>query len=192
MSQINRRTALAVSLAACGWVWVQPAWADEYDETIALFKKAEETGKFFADAHGYAVFPKILKGAVGIGGARGSGRVYEKGKYIGDSTMTQLSIGFQLGGEGFSEMIFFESKAALDQFTSGSFEFGAEASAVALTAGASAKAGSTGVGAGASVTKDKASAVAAYRKGVAVFTIVRGGLMYEVSLAGQKYSFKKV
>jgi lipid-binding SYLF domain-containing protein len=192
MSQINRRTALAISLAACGWVWMQPAWADEYDDTIALFKKAEDTGKFFADAYGYAVFPKILKGAVGIGGARGSGRVYEKGKYIGDSTMTQLSIGFQLGGEGFAEMIFFENKAALDLFTSGSFEFGAEASAVALTAGAGAKAGSTGAGAGASVTKEKATAVAAYRKGVAVFTIIRGGLMYEVSLAGQKYSFKKV
>jgi lipid-binding SYLF domain-containing protein len=191
MSQINRRTALATSLAACGWVWMQPAWADEYDETLALFKKAEETGKFFADAHGYAVFPKILKGAVGIGGARGNGRVYEKGKHIGDSTMTQLSIGFQLGGEGFAQMIFFENKAALDTFTAGNFEFGAEASATALTAGASAKAGSTGTGAGASVTKDKATAVAAYRKGVAVFTIVRGGLMYEVSLAGQKYSFKK-
>ena len=113
MSQINRRTALAISLAACGWVWMQPAWADEYDDTIAMFKKAEETGKFFADAYGYAVFPKILKGAVGIGGARGTGRVYEKGKYVGDSTMTQLSIGFQLGGEGFAEMIFFENKAAL-------------------------------------------------------------------------------
>ena len=192
MSQINRRTALAISLAACGWVWMQPAWADEYDETIALFKKAEESGKFFADAYGYAVFPKILKGAVGIGGARGSGRVYEKGKYIGDSTMTQLSIGFQLGGEGFAEMIFFENKAALDTFTAGNFEFGAEASATAITAGASAKAGSQGAGAGASVTKDKASAVAAYRKGVAVFTIIRGGLMYEVSLAGQKYSYKKI
>ena len=192
MSQINRRTALAISLAACGWVWMQPAWADEYDETIAMFKKADETGKFWGDAYGYAVFPKILKGAVGIGGARGTGRVFEKGKHVGDSTMTQLSIGFQLGGEGFAEMIFFENKAAFDTFTAGNFEFGAEASATAITAGASAKAGSQGAGAGASVTKDKASAVAAYRKGVAVFTIIRGGLMYEVSLAGQKYSYKKI
>ena len=84
MSQINRRTALAISLAACGWVWMQPAWADEYDDTIAMFKKADETGKFWGDAYGYAVFPKILKGAVGIGGARGTGRVYEKGKHVGD------------------------------------------------------------------------------------------------------------
>jgi lipid-binding SYLF domain-containing protein len=191
MSQIDRRTVLAASLAACGMAWVQPAWADEYDETIALFRKSEETGKFFSGAYGYAVFPKILKGAIGIGGARGDGRVYEKGKVIGTSTMTQLSIGFQMGGEGFAQMIFFENKAALDKFTSGNFEFSGEASAVALTAGASAKAGTTGAGAGASVTKEKAAAVAAYNNGMAIFTIVRGGLMYEVSLAGQKYSFKK-
>ena len=191
MNRINRRAALAASLVACGWAWVQPVWADEYDDTLALFKKAEETSKFFSTAYGYAVFPRILKGAVGIGGAHGGGRVYEKGKWIGDSTMNQLSIGFQLGGEGFAQMIFFENKAALDKFTSGSFEFGAEASAVALTAGAGAKAGTTGAGAGASVTKEKAAAAAAYVNGMAIFTIVRGGLMYEVSLAGQKYSFKK-
>src|SRR5688572_30445518 len=124
MSQINRRTALAISLAACCCGYMQPSCADEYDETIAVFKKPEYTTKVFWDAYGYAVFPKIIKGAVGIGGARGTGRVYEKGKYIGDSTMTQLSIGFQMGGEGFSEMIFFENKAALDTFTAGNFEFG--------------------------------------------------------------------
>jgi lipid-binding SYLF domain-containing protein len=191
MSQVDRRTVLAASLAACCMAWVGPAWADEYDETIALFRKSEETGKFFSNAYGYAVFPKILKGAIGIGGARGEGRVYEKGKVVGTSTMTQLSIGFQMGGEGFAQMIFFENKAALDKFTAGNFEFSGEASAVALTAGASAKAGTTGAGAGASVTKEKAAAVAAYNNGMAIFTIVRGGLMYEVSLAGQKYSFKK-
>ena len=191
MNQINRRAALASSMAALGWAWIPAAWADEYDETIALFKKAGATGKFFANAHGYAVFPRILKGAIGVGGAHGDGRVYEKGKVIGDATMNQLTIGFQLGGEGFAQMIFFETKAALDKFTSGNFEFGAEASAVALTAGAGAQAGTTGAGAGASLTKEKAAAAAAYVNGMAVFTIVRGGLMYEVSLGGQKYSFKK-
>jgi lipid-binding SYLF domain-containing protein len=192
MKGISRRTALVISMAAFGWAsWIQPAWADEFADTIALFKKADETGKFFANAYGYAVFPKIYKGAIGVGGARGDGRVYEKGKLIGDTTMTQLSIGFQLGGEGFAQMIFFENKAALDKFTAGNFEFSAEASAVALTAGAGAKAGTTGAGAGASVTKEKAAATAAYNNGMAIFTIVRGGLMYEVSLAGQKFSFKK-
>ncbi|MBA2963002.1 MULTISPECIES: YSC84-related protein [Ramlibacter] len=191
MILVHRRTALAACAAVCGGAWLPSARADEYDEALATFKKAEETGKFFANAQGYALFPKILKGAIGIGGARGDGRVYEKGKLIGDSTMTQVSIGFQLGGEGFSELIFFENKAALDKFTAGDFEFSAGASAVALTAGAGAKAGTTGAGAGASITKEKAAAAAAYNNGMAVFTIVRGGLMYEVSLAGQKYSFKK-
>ena len=191
MNQINRRAALAASLVACGWAWEQPVWADEYDDTVALFKKSEQTGKIFSTAYGYAVFPKILKAAIGVGGAHGNGRVYEQGKWIGDSTMNQLSIGFQMGGEGFAQMIFFENKAALDKFTSGNFEFGAEASAVALTAGAGAQAGTTGAGAGASVTKNQAATAASYVNGMAIFTIVRGGLMYEVSVAGQKYSFKK-
>jgi lipid-binding SYLF domain-containing protein len=193
MNRINRRTALALALAACGWAsWLQPAWADEYDQTIALFKKANDSAKFFKTAHGYAVFPTIGKAGIGIGGAHGSGRVYEKGKHIGDTTMNQLSIGFQLGAEGFSQMIFFENKAALDKFTSGNFEFSAGAQAVAITLAAGAQAGTTGAGAGASVTKEKASAAAAYNNdGMAIFTIIKGGLMYEVSLAGQKFSFKR-
>ena len=191
MNRINRRTVLAVGVSACGWAWIQPAWADEYDDTIALFKKADETGKFFGKAYGYAVFPTIGKAGIGVGGAHGSGRVYEKGKVIGDTTMNQLSIGFQLGAEGYSQMIFFENKAALDKFTSGSFEFAAGAQAVAITLAAGAQAGTTGAGAGASVTKQKAAAAAAYVDGMAVFTIIKGGLMYEVSLAGQKYSFKR-
>ena len=192
MNRINRRTALAMAMAACGWAsWVQQAWADEYDEAIATFKKADQTEKFFKSAYGYAVFPTIGKAGIGIGGAHGSGRVYEKGKVIGDSTMNQLSIGFQLGAEGFSQMIFFENKAALDKFTSGNFEFSAGAQAVAITLAAGAQAGTAGAGAGASVTKEKAAAAATYNDGMAVFTIIKGGLMYEVSLAGQKYSYKK-
>jgi len=193
MNRINRRTALAIAMAACGWAsWLQPAWADKYDDAIAMFKKADETGKFFKSAYGYAVFPTIGKAGIGIGGAHGEGRVFEKGKHIGNSTMNQLSIGFQLGAEGFSQMIFFENKAALDKFTSGNFEFSAGAQAVAITLAAGAQAGTTGAGAGASVTKNKAAAAAAYNDGMAVFTIIKGGLMYEVSLAGQKYSFTKV
>jgi lipid-binding SYLF domain-containing protein len=191
MNGIVRRVALTVFLAVTGGLWMQPVWADEYSNTIALFKKADETGKFFANAYGYAVFPTIGKAGIGIGGAHGTGRVYAKGKPIGESTMNQLSIGFQLGAEGYSQVVFFENKAALDKFTSGSFEFAAGAQAVAITAGASAGAGTTGATAGASLTKEKASATASYNDGMAVFTIIKGGLMYEVSLAGQKYSFKK-
>jgi lipid-binding SYLF domain-containing protein len=192
MAQINRRSALTLTLLACGWSWTGAARADEFDETVALFKKSDQTGKFFSNAYGYAVFPKIVKGGIGIGGAHGTGRVYQQGKAIGEATMNQLSIGFQLGAEGFAQMIFFENKAALDKFTSGNFEFSAGAQAVALTAGASASAGTQGATAGASVDKEKAKTAAAYHDGVAVFTIVRGGLMYEVSLAGQKFSFKKL
>jgi len=164
-----------------------PAWADEYQEAIDIFKKAEESSKFFANSHGYAVFPTIAKGGVGVGGAYGKGRVYEKGKYIGDTSMTQLSVGFQLGAQGFSQIIFFENADALNKFTKGEFEFGAEASAVALTLAAGAKAGTTGATAGASVDKTKAKNVGAYTNGMAVFTVPKGGLMYEVTIAGQKF-----
>jgi lipid-binding SYLF domain-containing protein len=191
MKQTNRRMFVAAAVATLGAALALPAWADEYEDTIAVFRKADEAGKFFSTAYGYAVFPTIGKGAIGIGGAHGKGRVYEKGAYIGDSTMNQLSIGFQLGGQGFSQMIFFQNEAALKKFTSEGFEFGAEANAVAITAGASAKAGTTGATATANVDKDKSKAAGSYNNGMAIFTLVKGGLMYEVSLAGQKYSFKK-
>ena len=168
-----------------------PAWADEYQDTIALFKKAEESGKFFANARGYAVFPTIGKGGIGIGGAYGKGRVYDRGRVIGETSMTQLSIGFQLGGQGFSQIIFFENADALNKFTEGEFEFGAEASAVVVTVAAGAKAGSAGATAGASVEQGKATMVGVYNNGMAVFTIPKGGLMYEATIAGQKFKFKK-
>ena len=187
---ITKRLFSIVVLSSLAWFAV-PAWADEYQQTISIFKKAEESGQFFRNAYGYAVFPTIGKGGAGIGGAYGEGRVYERGKYIGDSTMNQLSIGFQLGGQGFSQMIFFQNSGALEKFISKDFQFGAEASAVALTAGASAKAGTGGATAGASVDKEKAKNAGSYNNGMAIFTVVKGGLMYEVSVAGQKFSFKR-
>jgi len=191
MIRFDRRTLLAATAVALGATLGAPAWADEYDDTLATFRKADETGKFFSDAYGYAIFPTIGKGAIGIGGAHGNGRVYEQGKYIGDSTMNQISIGFQLGGQGFSQLIFFQNSGALQKFISKDFQFGAEASAVALTAGASAKAGTGGATAGASVDKEKAKNTGSYNNGMAIFTIVKGGLMYEVSVSGQKYNFTK-
>jgi lipid-binding SYLF domain-containing protein len=103
--------------------------------------------------------------------------------------MTQVTIGLQLGGQAYSEIIFFESKAAFDKFTSGNFEFGAQASAVAITAGASAQAGTSGATAGASATQKDAATAAKYTNGMAVFTVAKGGLMYEASLGGQKFSY---
>jgi lipid-binding SYLF domain-containing protein len=165
------------------------AWADDYTDTINLFKNAGESGKLLSAAHGYAVFPTIGKGGVGVGGAYGKGRVYRKGKYIGDTSMTQATIGFQLGGETYSELILFEDERALQEFTKGNFEFGADAQVIAITASAGAKAGTTGTSAGASGGKKDAKTVGGYHKGIATFTVAKGGLMYEASVGGQKFSY---
>ena len=176
---------LALSLTA------MPSWADNYQNTIKAFAKAEESGKIAETAYGYAVFPTIGKGGIGIGGAYGKGRVYEQGKYIGNTSMTQVSVGFQLGGQGFSQIIYFEDAAALKTFTKGEFELGAAASAVAITAGAGAKATTTGSSAQISGDRSHAKSVGAYKHGMAIFTLPHGGLMYEATISGQKFNYKK-
>jgi lipid-binding SYLF domain-containing protein len=165
------------------------AMADEYSDTVSLFKNAGESGTFFDKSYGYALFPTIGKGGIGIGGAHGEGRVYAGGKYVGDTSMTQLTIGFQLGGEAFSQIIFFEDKRAFDEFTGGNFEFSADASAVAITASATASASTTGNSAVASGGKKDATTVGSYHKGMATFTIAKGGLMYQATVGGQKFSY---
>ncbi len=165
------------------------AWADEYTDTINLFRNAGESGKLLSAAYGYAVFPTIGKGGIGVGGAYGKGRVYKKGKYIGDTSMTQATVGFQLGGEAYSELILFEDERALKEFTKGNFEFGADVQVIAITASAGAKTGTTGSSAGTSGGKKDAKTVGGYHKGIATFTVAKGGLMYEASVGGQKFSF---
>ena len=167
-----------------------PALADKYSDTVSLFKNAGQSASFFGNSYGYAVFPTIGKAGLGIGGAHGEGRVYEQGKYVGDTKMTQLSIGFQAGAEGFSEIIFFEDKRAFDEFTSGNFELGANVSAVVITAAASGSATTGGSTASASGGKKDARTVGKYDKGTAIFVISKGGLMYEASVSGQKFSYK--
>jgi len=164
--------------------------ADDYSDTIKVFKDAGASESFFAHSYGYAVFPTIGKVGFVVGGAGGEGRVYARDRYTGDTTMSQLSIGFKLGAQGFSQIIFFEDKRALDEFTSGNFEFSADASVVAITAGANASAASTGNSAGTSGGKNNANTVSnTYNKGMMTFTVVKGGLMYEAVLAGQKFSY---
>lgn len=165
------------------------AWADSYTDTVELFRKAV-SAEFFDDSYGYAVFPNIGKGGMGIGGAHGKGRVYAKGAYVGDTKMTQLTVGFQLGGQAFSQIIFLKDERAFNEFTSGNFEFGAQATAVAITAGASAAATTTGTSAGASDGNNDAKAYGDYYKGMAIFTVAKGGLMYEATIGGQKFSYK--
>jgi len=138
---------------------------------IAEFKRADPSmNAFFKAAYGYAIFPEITKGAVGIGGAGGDGTVFKRGARVGASKMSQVTVGLQLGGQTYREAIFFKDKAALDNFKKGNFEFAAGASAVAVKSGA--------------------SKTADYSNGVAIFTMAKGGLMFEASIGGQKFSYE--
>jgi len=168
----------------------EAALADDYSETIELFRNAGASAAFFNNSYGYAVFPTIGKAGLVVGGAHGTGRVYEHGKYVGDTSMTQVSVGFQAGGQAYSQIILFRDKRAFDEFTSGDFEFDANVSAVAITAAATGTAGTTGASVTASGGKRDATTAGRYYKGIAVFTIVKGGAMYEISVAGQKFSYK--
>jgi lipid-binding SYLF domain-containing protein len=166
------------------------AHADKYTDTISLFRHAGESASFFHRSYGYAVFPTVGEGGLGVAGALGKGHVYVHGRLVGDSTMAQLSVGFQAGGKAYSQIIFFEDKRALDEFRSGTFEFAAGASAVAITAGAQANASTDGLAAGASGGEKNARDTGVYEKGMAVFTIAKGGLMYAAAIAGQRFSYK--
>ncbi|SHH94247.1 lipid-binding SYLF domain-containing protein [Ferrimonas marina] len=182
MKRIGLWLALVCSLV------VPQALADSVADAITTFKQAPETHSFFDNAYGYAVFPTIGKGGIGLGGAYGSGKVYRHGKLTGNSKMAQVTFGFQLGGQAYSQIIFFQNKDAYAQFTSGDFEFGAQASAVALTVGASASAGTKGTSAGAAGNQLEND----YHGGMAIFTVAKGGLMYEASLGGQAFTFDPV
>lgn len=167
------------------------AQADSYSDAIGVFQKSPAVQPFFKNAYGYAVFPTIGKGGLGIGGAYGTGQVYQGGKVTGTSSLIKVSIGFQAGGQAFSEIIFFQDKRAYDEFTSGEFAFDAQASAVAITAGAQAQVGEKGASAGASAgPATGVQAETKYNSGMAVFVHAKGGLMYEAAIGGQKFSFK--
>jgi lipid-binding SYLF domain-containing protein len=169
---------------------VGAALADAYSDTATLFRHAGTSAGFFGTSYGYAVFPTIGKGGFGIGGAHGDGRVYEHGRYVGDTSMTQVSFGFQFGGQAYSEIIFFQDKRAFDAFTNGKFALSGNVSAVAITAGASASAGTAGSSASASGGENDARTAGTYQDGLAVFTIAKGGLMYEAAVAGQRFSYR--
>ena len=163
----------------------------DFSSTINVFKQSPKVQPYFKNAYGYAVFPTVGKGGLGIGASHGKGRVYRGGKVTGTTSMTKVSIGFQAGGQAFSQIIFLVDKRAYDEFTSGEFEFDAQASAVAITAGAQAKAGTEGASASASAgPKTGAQAKINYSKGMAVFVHIKGGLMYEASIGGQKFKFE--
>lgn len=188
--KINRFPILMI-IFILALVLANPVQADKFTDTIEIYKKSEAVQPFFKNAYGYAVFPTVGKAGIGIGGSYGKGQVYQGGKVTGEVSLIKGSIGFQLGGQAFSQMIFFEDKRAYDEFTSGEFEFDASASAVAITAGAQAKAGTEGATAGVSAGPATGKqAKTSYYKGMAVFVHTKGGLMYEASIGGQKFNFK--
>lgn len=163
--------------------------ADSYDNTIRVFKDAGKSGTFFSKSYAYAVFPTIGGAGFIVGGAHGKGRVFARGMLTGDSTMNLLSAGFQAGAKAYSEIIFFEDKRALDEFESGHFAFGADASAVAITSGAEAQAGTNGVSSEASADSSNAGTSGGYYRGMAVFTVAKGGLMYAAIISGQQFTY---
>jgi hypothetical protein len=165
--------------------------SDPYAYTMMVFKRAEPIKPYFDSAYGYALFPTIGKGGLVVGGAYGRGQVYRQGVATGGSALVKMSIGWQIGGQAFSEIIFFEDQRAYDEFTSGGFEFDATASAVAVTAGAQAQIGTSGASAGATVgPATSVQAQATYLKGTAVFVHTKGGFMYEAVVGGQKFTFE--
>jgi lipid-binding SYLF domain-containing protein len=180
---MNTLTRLTLSLAALLMIamWAGCSTSPESAEGKATLEqesaaaiesfKAKDPGlqRFFDSAAGYAVFPNVGKGGAGVGGAYGKGVLYERGVPVGYCDLKQATIGLQLGGQAYSELIFFQNADALQQFKSGNFAFSAQASAVAATAGA--------------------ATTADYDSGVLVFTLPKGGLMYEASIGGQKFDY---
>lgn len=157
------------------------AQSDDKDDKIVADAKEAKTDfikadglmkNLFDNAYGYVIFPNVGKGAIGIGGAAGNGAVFQKGVLIGMAKMTQVSIGFQWGGQAYREVIFFETEAELNRFKENKIEFSGQASAVAATKGAAAN--------------------VKYKDGVMIFSQIKGGLMYEASVGGQKFKFRNL
>lgn len=145
---------------------------DSKSAKASFLKGDASMANLFKHSSGYVIFPNVGKGGVGVGGAAGKGAVYEKGAVIGTSQMVQVTVGAQAGGQAYREIIFFESKEALDRFKDNKIEFSGQASATAVKSGASANAN--------------------YRDGVIVFSQTKGGLMLEASLGGQKFTYKSL
>ncbi|KJR99806.1 MAG: hypothetical protein VR65_15285 [Desulfobulbaceae bacterium BRH_c16a] len=189
-----KKTPIFLMVALLLAIWAKVAVAAEaadYSSTIEVFRSSPVVEKFFDNSYGYAVFPLIGRAGFVVGGSYGEGQVYRGGAVTGKTKVIKGSIGFQAGAEAFSEIIFFQDKRAYDEFTSGNFEFGATAQAVVITAGAQAQVGTTGTGAGASAgPRTGVQADVDYVKGMATFVHAKGGLMYELSVGGQKFTFE--
>jgi lipid-binding SYLF domain-containing protein len=167
--------SLILSSALAGWNPFRRKHKRSGEENVQLLIEKIKTidpdsKKIFASAVGWAVFPSIGKAGIGVGGAAGNGRVYRKGEFIGTTTMTQVSVGFQFGGQVYSEIIFFQDDNTLNRFKEGKFELGANVSAIIVDAGSAKTAG--------------------FKDGTIVMVMPQKGLMYEATVSGQKFTFK--
>jgi lipid-binding SYLF domain-containing protein len=177
MRRLNTRVTiadLAFLIAAAGGLAHAATDAQlvaDAQKMLATYQKTDPGLRAIMErSAGYAVFSSVLKGGIGIGGAHGDGVLFDKGVPVGRASLTQVSVGAQLGGQEYSEIIFFETPQALAEFKRNQFAFSAQATAVALKSGAAAN--------------------ARFKDGVAVFTSAKGGLMFEASLGGQKFKFE--
>ena len=178
MTKTIVRTLAVLGALALGTAnaW-DPGKADEMNAKAQaakaeLLEKSPDMQRFFDAAAGYVIIPTVGKGGIGIGGARGKGLLYVGDEVVADVTLTQLTVGFQWGGQAYSEFLFFEDDAAVENFQRGNYELGAQASAVAVTAGASVDTN--------------------FDNGVAIFTYAKGGLMYEATVGGQKFKVEPI
>ena len=179
-------TLIATVLMLVGTSTFAAATVQDCQNAMSKFKDLGNVSELLGQAYGYAVLPTIGKGGIGVGGAGGSGCVFAGGKHVGNVSMAQVTIGWQLGGQAYSQLVLFQNADTYKEFTQGNFEFGAEATAVALTYGAAAGASTEG----ASVSAGDTAGKGAWKRGMAVFTLAKGGLMYEASIGGQKYKYK--
>ena len=165
--------------------------ADQYSDATDLFRSTEMAVPFFDSGYGYAIFPTVGKGGFILAGGFGKGRVFVGGDPVGDTTLTQASIGFQIGGQAYTQIIFFEDERAFREFSQGGFEFAGNVNATVIKANAHAIASTAGSTAGASGGTDDVENVSpGYYKGMAVFIISTGGLMFEASISGQRFSYR--
>jgi lipid-binding SYLF domain-containing protein len=166
------------------------AMADEFDDAARLFHDAGKSGEYFNHSYAHAVFPSVGKGGIILGAAHGEGKVYRNHRWIGDTSMTQVSVGAQVGGQTYAEIIFFKDKRAFDEFAAGGFSLAADVSAVVITSGASGEAAAGVTNGGASGGEHDATTSGGYTHGIAVFTIIKGGAMLQASVGGQKFTYK--
>lgn len=181
----------AIYAALSGAAFAQET--DNHAATIDEFRGIPAVAPYFESAYGYAVWPRIFRGGLGVGAATGRGQVYRDGAVTGHSVLVDVTIGFQAGGQAYKQIIFFQDERAYDEFTGSEFQFDAQASAVAVTASAQANASTSGGTATAGVGGGAGTAAGGgYYRGLQVFTMAIGGLMYQATIGGQSYQFEPI